>query len=106
MCAPTQKIKIFLHKHGLMEETPLFYYLLREAEVAGRAAPGARACKRLGPLGSRIVAEVLLGILTADSESFLHFDWRPPLIRFPKSNRTIRIDSLKKLAFYASGLAK
>lgn len=104
--APTQKIRDFLRQHGLMEATPLFYYVLREAELAGRAAPGARPGKRLGPLGSRIAAEVLLGILTADAESFLHFDWSPPLIRFPKSNRTIRIDSLKKLALYASGGAK
>lgn len=98
-------LRLFLHRNGLLESTPLFYYILREAEVAGRASPGGRPCKRLGPLGSRIVAEVLLGILNADRDSFVHAGWQPPLIRLKPSTRTIRIDSLKKLALYASGHA-
>ncbi|HZE56488.1 MAG TPA: peroxidase family protein [Chthoniobacterales bacterium] len=98
-------LTVFLRRNGLLESTPLFYYILREAEVAGRASPGGRPCKRLGPLGSRIVAEVLLGILKADEDSFMHYAWQPPLIRLKRSNQTIRVDSLKKLAFYASGRA-
>jgi Animal haem peroxidase len=55
-------------------ETPLWYYLLKEAEVRGGG-------ERLGPLGGRIVAEVLLGIIDRDPESYraVQPDWRPTL---------------------------
>ena len=38
---------------------------------------------QLGPVGGRIVAEVLLGLLEADPESYLRKDpgWRPELPR-------------------------
>jgi hypothetical protein len=99
--AHTPELTTFLRENALLESTPLFYYVLREAEVAGRASVWGRPCKRLGPLGSRIVAEVILGILSADKDSFTHAIWKPPLIRL-KKGRTIRVDSLKKLALYAS----
>lgn len=102
--AATPQLRNFLYRTGLVESTPLFYYILREAEVAGRASVWGRPCKRLGPLGSRIVAEVILGILDADPDSFTHAVWKPPLIRL-NQGRTIRVDSLKKLALYASGHA-
>ncbi|MUL40816.1 peroxidase [Streptomonospora sp. PA3] len=53
---------------------PLWYYVLREAEVLG----GGR---HLGPVGGRIVAEVFLGLLAADPASYLSRDpgWRPTL---------------------------
>jgi len=102
--AHTRELAEFLKEHGLHKKTPLFYYILREAEVAGRASVWGRPCKRLGPLGSRIAAEVILGVLNADRDSFIHFNWQPPRIRL-RSSRTIRIDSLKKLALYASGHA-
>jgi hypothetical protein len=59
---------------GLHGETPLWYYLLREAEVV-------REGRRLGPAGGRIVAEVLLGMLAADPASYLHASpaWVPEL---------------------------
>jgi hypothetical protein len=55
-------------------ETPLWYYLLKEAE----ALAGGDA---LGPTGGRIVGEVLVGIIERDPESFLSVepDWRPTL---------------------------
>jgi hypothetical protein len=54
--------------------TPLWYYLLHEAEVT---ADG----RRLGPTGGRIVAEVLVGLLAADPSSFLRAapGWTPVL---------------------------
>ena len=57
---------------ALEAETPLWFYVLREAEVHGRSA-------RLGPVGGRIVAEVLLGLLEADPSGFLKRQpgWRP-----------------------------
>lgn len=53
---------------------PLWYYVLREAEVLA----GGR---HLGPVGGRIVAEVFLGLLAADPSSYLSTDpgWTPTL---------------------------
>jgi Animal haem peroxidase len=50
---------------------PLWYYILREAELGGG--------ERLGPVGGRIVAEVLLGLLKGDSFSYVNADptWEP-----------------------------
>ena len=55
-------------------KTPLWYWLLREAEVVEEG-------RRLGPTAGRIVAEVLLGMLAADPSSFLHASppWKPSL---------------------------
>jgi hypothetical protein len=53
-------------------DTPLFFYVLKEAEVFS-------AGHRLGPTGGRIVAEVLIGLLRADPSSYLNVQptWRP-----------------------------
>ncbi len=60
--------------NGWVGETPLWYYVLKEAEVR---ADG----EHLGPVGGRIVAEVLLGLLDADPGSHRRADadWRPML---------------------------
>lgn len=52
----------------------LWYYILKEAEVRNGG-------KRLGPVGSRIVAEVLIGLLDADSTSYrsAYPAWQPTL---------------------------
>jgi hypothetical protein len=65
---------IGLASHGWRDETPLWFYILREADVMGGG-------DRLGPVGGRIVGEVLVGILDADPESFRTVDpsWRPTL---------------------------
>jgi hypothetical protein len=57
---------------GWQGETPLWYYILREADVCTGG-------HRLGPVGGRIVAEVLLGLIDSDATSFRHNsrDWRP-----------------------------
>ena len=59
---------------ALGDRTPLWYYLLREAEVR---ADG----EHLGPVGGRIVAEVLVGLLEGDPQSYLNQQpaWRPSL---------------------------
>lgn len=56
------------------QETPLWFYLLKEAEVLEDG-------NRLGPIGGRIVGEVLVGIIDADPESFRTVDpaWTPTL---------------------------
>src|SRR5215211_945959 len=55
-------------------DTPLWYYILREAEVRQKG-------ERLGEVGGRIVAEVLLGLLDSDPLSFLSVqpNWTPEL---------------------------
>jgi hypothetical protein len=48
---------------GAPEPTPLWFYVLKESELAA----GGR---HLGPVGAVIVAEVLLGLLRGDGQSF------------------------------------
>jgi hypothetical protein len=57
---------------GWSGETPLWYYVLREADVH-------EAGNRLGPVGSRIVGEVLIGLLDLDPGSVRHApqSWKP-----------------------------
>jgi Animal haem peroxidase len=59
---------------GMDQSTPLWYYILKEAEVLENGL-------RLGPVGSRIVGEVFIGVLKADKESYLtvNKDWKPVL---------------------------
>ena len=54
--------------------TPLWFYILKESEHLGGG-------DRLGPVGGRIVAEVLIGLLRADPASYLSLepDWEPTL---------------------------
>ncbi|MBV9467447.1 MAG: hypothetical protein JO169_15155 [Solirubrobacterales bacterium] len=63
-----------LSRHGWEQETPLWLYILREAAIRQHG-------DRLGPVGGRIVGEVLLGIITLDPESYLALDpgWQPTL---------------------------
>ena len=57
---------------GWRAETPLWFYVLREAA----ACTGGQ---RLGPVGGRIVAEVLTGLVDGDKTSFRQVspEWRP-----------------------------
>lgn len=59
---------------GLAEETPLWFYILKEAEQFHNGL-------RLGPVGSTIVAESMLGFVHGDEDSFLsqRQDWTPDL---------------------------
>ncbi|MGW0737008.1 peroxidase family protein [Streptomyces sp. NPDC002851] len=52
----------------------LWYYVLKEAEVLGRG-------RHLGPVGTRIVAEVLTGLIDADPNSYRSVfpRWQPTL---------------------------
>ncbi len=53
------------------DPTPLWFYILKEAEIVTGGAT-------LGPVGARIVAEVLLGLLYNDKTSWINVDpnWR------------------------------
>jgi hypothetical protein len=58
---------------GLDESTPLWFYILKEAELMAGGL-------HLGPVGGRIVGEVIIGLLQLDSDSYLHQGhWRPIL---------------------------
>ncbi len=58
---------------GLHEKTPLWYYILKEAQLRGGG-------KRLGPVGTIIVAEVFIGLVAGDKPSFLsQQNWKPAL---------------------------
>jgi hypothetical protein len=65
-------------------ETPLWYYVLKEAEVLAAGA-------HLGPVGGRIVAEVLLGLLDADpgSYSYVELGWQAVLLSTEPDRLTI-----------------
>jgi heme peroxidase len=53
---------------------PLWFYILKESELGQRG-------KRLGAVGGRIVAEVLLGLLKGDPFSYINVEpcWQPTL---------------------------
>jgi hypothetical protein len=62
-------------KHGLHVRTPLWYYILKEAEQRGGG-------ERLGPVGATIVSEVFVGLVQGDHQSFLAQpgqSWKPTL---------------------------
>ncbi|MBX9243549.1 peroxidase [Actinotalea ferrariae] len=61
-----------LQEYHLENRTPLWFYVLREAEVQ-------HGGRQLGSVGGRIVAEVIVGLLQGDSQSYLNQDpdWEP-----------------------------
>ena len=50
---------------GFLEHTPLWYYVLKEAEVRANG-------NTLGEVGSRIVCETIIGVLRNDPDSYLN----------------------------------
>ncbi|MEO7234172.1 MAG: hypothetical protein ABIW80_02230, partial [Lapillicoccus sp.] len=56
----------------LDERTPLWFYILREAQVTAGG-------EHLGAVGGRIVGEVIIGLIQGDSQSYLTQDpeWTP-----------------------------
>ncbi len=69
---------------NLDESTPLWYYVLKEAQVMEKGL-------HLGPVGGRIVGEVIIGLLQLDEDSYLSDNprWRPTL---PQSNGQVTGD--------------
>ena len=78
-----------LRKIGFEQNTPLFYYLLKEAEINA-------AGLTLGPIGSHIVSEVIQGALEADPDGYMSIvgqKWHLPLWRFAGGAKR-RVNSL------------
>ncbi|MCB0004808.1 MAG: hypothetical protein KDE04_00080 [Anaerolineales bacterium] len=67
----TLSMQYVLDKGGFLQQTPLWFYLLKEAELGGGNS--------LGLLGSTIVAETIIGVMQADKEAYLAVDksWHP-----------------------------
>ena len=70
---------------GLPKATPLWLYMLAEGSVIGRMDTDAKGEKTftegegLGPVGARLVAEVIIGLLELDDRSYLgsNRSWSP-----------------------------
>jgi len=62
-----------VQQQGFDVATPLWYYILKEAKVRSNG-------ERLGPVGARLVAEVFVGLVQGDPDSFLASPgWVPTL---------------------------
>lgn len=64
---------------SFLDESPLWFYILMEAEYFNAKQTDHDAPHTLGPVGSRIVAEVIIGIIYSDPNSFLRKcpTWKP-----------------------------
>lgn len=61
-----------LQDGGFLDRTPLWYYILAEASAGGG--------QHLGPVGSTLVADVMIGLVRRSDDSILSLaDWRPSL---------------------------
>ena len=59
-----QDLKTLFEDPGWDGEAPLWFYILKEAEIVGRG-------RQMGPVGGRIVAEVLVALMQRDANSYL-----------------------------------
>ncbi|MGN6679707.1 MAG: peroxidase family protein, partial [Streptosporangiaceae bacterium] len=78
---------------NLQNRTPLWFYVLREAQLTAGG-------EHLGPVGGRIVAEVIYGLIKGDSQSYLGQDpqWTPT---YGKSGAFTIVDLLTKSGIVA-----
>jgi hypothetical protein len=71
--AVTEQQYAIMEKAGFLEHTPLWFYILAEAVYYNKG-------HHLGPVGSTIVAETLIGILRDSDYSILSKPaWKPTL---------------------------
>jgi hypothetical protein len=76
-------------KRDFLFSTPLWFYVLHEALKR-------EGGQRLGPVGGRIAAEVIIGLLKADPSSVMRqSSWRPLI---PVSGSTLRMVDILKFA--------
>lgn len=88
-------------QYGLRGNTPLWYYVLKEAELY--PAPSGLGGRSLGPAGSYLVANVILDVLAADPESYLSVPgWTPTLPTMLGPDRDSFSALLKFVATYRS----
>ena len=72
-------------------EAPLWFYILKEAELPPYNG------ERLGPVGGRIMAETLVGLLQRDPNSYLYLNaaWKPAPPIAPTTGQFAFVDLLK-----------
>jgi Animal haem peroxidase len=72
-------------------EAPLWFYILKEAELPPYNG------ERLGPVGGRIMAETLVGLLQRDPNSYLYLNaaWKPAPPIAPTTGKFEFVDLLK-----------
>jgi hypothetical protein len=85
-----------LAKPEFASEAPLWFYILKEAELVGDGTADGKA-RTLGPVGGRIVAEVLVGLLQHDLNSYLYLNaaWKPAPPIAPERGKFTMADLLK-----------
>lgn len=87
-----------LEQGGFLERTPLWYYVLKEAEVRANG-------NSLGELGSRIVCETIIGVLANDPQSYLNQrgGWDPSEgVRLPNGDLIVTIRDFLRFAGVAT----
>jgi hypothetical protein len=83
----------------LSGQTPLWYYVLKEAELLG-TNPEGKPGNRLGPVGGRIVAETLFTLVRHSRPSILeNDDWRPAFGRPASGGEPARFEMIDLLNF-------
>jgi hypothetical protein len=70
LCPPTSDPSAPCGPSPYQNEAPLWLYILAESQIVHDGA-------KLGPVGSRIVAEVIGGLLAADKTSYIRNGWVP-----------------------------
>jgi Animal haem peroxidase len=72
-------------------EAPLWFYILKEAELPPYSG------ERLGPVGGRIMAETLVGLLQRDPNSYLYLNpaWKPAPPIAPAAGQFTFVDLLR-----------
>jgi hypothetical protein len=75
--APIDNSRLGLSDPAWGGKAPLWFYILKEAELL-------QAGRRLGPVGARLVAEVILGLLATDPNSYFNAPggWAPATVPF------------------------
>ena len=83
----------------LSGQTPLWYYVLKEAEVLGKGKDGTGG-HRLGPVGSRIVAETFVGLIKHSQHSILKDPgWTPRFGRPAQGGKPAKFEMTDLLRF-------
>lgn len=102
VAGPTGDINSAIVNGGFAERTPLWYYILREAVVH-------KGGQTLGAVGSRLVAETIIGLLKADTNSYLNNPYNRVVtasgIEISSGMNTTTISTLADIVRYA-GLRK
>jgi hypothetical protein len=87
---PNQSLKDLFADPEWDGEAPLWFYILKEAEIVGKG-------REMGPVGGRIIAEVLVGLLQKDPNSYLYLqpNWKPTAPIAPTTGKFTMADLLK-----------